>query len=245
MSPRRSSATKLWTAIVAAAMLGTALGTPARAHHVSDTCNEVGLWDEQDSVAYKEAAHDMMVHVSVEHIPPARACGTNASPTSATQHSSLHARSKDGSKCLEVVASRSSSGTIVMYGYNCDNFNDGGTTHTITGYGHSEMLLWMSTGGAGTSWSTWYFRRDFNRWVYLADVTANAKMVPWAESSGYNASSQRTTSFRSYQAMNEFGTWFPSFSCGVSNAFSERHQSQVTKWAGDVAYEPNAISRCR
>lgn len=238
---------KLGIALVAAATLGSALGAPAQAHHYSgDTCGEVGLWDEQDRVAYKEAGHLIEANVSVANIPPRRICDSNTSATNATQHTSLHARSKDGLKCLELVAQRLSSGHITMWGYNCSNFNNGGTTHDISNYGHDQMYLWMNTGGGGsTGWALWYYRYDISQWVYLATVTRDAKMVPWAESSGYNASSLRTTWFGGYKATNEFGTWSPPFTCGIADPWNERHQAQVTQTPGNVAYEGNGSTRCR
>ncbi|HYO60871.1 MAG TPA: hypothetical protein VEU29_03125 [Actinomycetota bacterium] len=239
---------KLGIALVTAAILGSAMGVPAQAHHYSrDTCGEVGLWDEQNRVAYKEAAYTIESHVSVANIPPYRICDANSSATWATQHNSLHARSKDGAQCIETVAQRYSDGTITMWGYNCSNFNDGGTTHSIPSYGHDQMVMWMSSGGGtSTTWSLWYWRFDTNQWVFLANVgNKNTKLVPWAESSGYNASSVRQTWFNGYKGTNEFGSWMVPFSCGVSQIYLENHQAQVTTATGSVAYEANGSTRCR
>lgn len=240
---------KLGIALVTAAIIGSALGVPAQAHHYSrDTCGEVGLWDQQNNATYRTAAYTIESYVSVANIPPMRICGSNTTATNATQHNSLHARSTDGTQCIETVAQRNSNGSITMWGYNCSNFNDGGTTHSIPSYGHNQMLMWMSSGGGtSTSWALWYYRFDTNQWVYLANVNnKKTKLVPWAESSGYNASSLRTTWFNGYKATNENGSWAPPFSCPVSQAHLENHQAQVTAAnAGAVIYEGNGSTRCR
>ncbi|MDP9069279.1 MAG: hypothetical protein M3N53_13170 [Actinomycetota bacterium] len=229
--------------LLAALTVISATQDSASAHHFIDTCDEVGLFDRQDMAPYKEAASTLSSVVYVGHIPPAKDCNAGTFQGT-TQHSSLHSKSKDFSKCLELVAQRSDTGHISMWGYDCRS-DSNVSLHDISNYGSDIMFFWMTSGG-DEHWDLWYYRYDTSQWVYLSTVVnRDVKMVPWAESTGYNASSSRNTWFNSYVAENEFGQWSPAFTCSVyRNLGPDNHQAMRVRSAGAVVFEPNPGFAC-
>jgi hypothetical protein len=214
---------------------------PESEHPQPGTCNEVGLWDRQrDPSSSRRTAHTIEASVSVANIPPQALCDSNTTPTDATQHNSLHARSSDGSSCIEVVAQRFSGGFIRMWGYDCGQ-GTGGPANTldISDYGSDQMYFYMSSvnsGGSGSTWATWFFRFDTNQWVFLGNVTNRAtRMRPWAESSGYNATAERHTWFANHRATTGITTptaWSPRFTCPVQEAFDTHQVMRQSPTAG-------------
>jgi hypothetical protein len=202
-------------------------------HPSPGTCGEVGLWDDQVNPSiFQTSAYTIESSVYVGNIPGSAPCGGSTVPSTGTQHNSLHARSTDGSLCLELVAQRFTGGFTRMWGYDC---GAGGPANTmdIPTYGSTWMYFWMSTGGSGTTWSTWFYRYDIAQWVFLGNVAnRGATMRPWAESSGYNATLDRWTRFANYRATNAFGSWSPRFTCGVNQVFDTHQVMRTSPPAG-------------
>jgi hypothetical protein len=215
---------------------------PAMEHPLPGTCGEVGLWDDQVNPSiFQTSAYTIESTVSVANIPGMAPCGGSTVPSTGTQHNSLHARSADGSLCLELVSQRFTGGFTRMWGYDC---GAGGPANImdIPSYGSPWMYFWMSTGGSGTTWYLWFYRYDTSQWVYLGPVANRAAtMRPWVESSGYNATLERRTLFANYRATNAFGSWTPRVACAVREAFDAHQvmfQSPVT--GGTVRFDHQA-----
>lgn len=234
-----------------ALVLSAILSSPATAHHYIDVCYEVGIYERQDLVAFKEAASTIESTLYVDHRPsPAPCTGSDPQPPP-TMHSSLHSTGKtDGNKCLELVGYRSADNPSLLqvWGYNCFNPNAsvGGKIVDVSGYNHDQMHFWMASGG-DHSWDLWYWRYDTSSWHYVSTVTnREAKMIPWAESTGYNASGSRLTWFYNYTASNEFGSWNPVFTCPIQQtAGPDYHQRMISNPVpGRVNFEPWVGSAC-
>lgn len=219
------------------ATLGAGITQPAEAHHSTGKCNEVGIWERADAdTTSKRFGHTLETTVRVNNYPPARKCNvvqdgdvTAVKERDASQHSALHAANGNDGDCLETVAQSQTNGEIWIYGYDCgERRNVTPNIHRgIFNYGSDQMVLWMSSGG-DNFWDHWYYRFDGPGWVYLGGTQRHTNQLrPWIESSGYNASSQRTTWFGGYRATNDtVGQWAPPFRCSEYEDF-DRHQGMV------------------
>lgn len=237
----------MYTLVVSAVLQG-----PAAAHYYIDVCQEVGIFDKQDIVPYKEAASFMESTLYVDHRPYQASCTNSTPQVMPTMHSSLHSKGKlDQNKCLEIVGYRSAAedpNLLQVWGYNCYNPNSsvGGNVVNVPGYNYNQMHFWMS-GGGDTSWDLWFYRYDTGTWHFITTViNREVKMVPWAESTGYNASGSRLTWFYNYAASNEFGSWNPIFTCPIQQKYGpDYHQRMISNPVpGRVNFEPWNGSAC-
>src|SRR5688500_1758948 len=65
-------------------------------------------------------------------------------------------------------------------------------------------------------------------------------MTPWVESSGYNATLTRRTSFSGYTATNGSGTWSPVWTCNPSSDNDNHQTMRMSASAGNISWEHRA-----
>ncbi len=201
---------KIRSYLAVAALLSAALSVPVGAASAG-TCGEVGIYGKAtNSAGALQPSYIAFSTIYTTYIPPAATCteddGSMTVNHFATNHNSMHLRS--GNACVEIVAQRFNDGHLTVYGYNCglDPSVGGGqngavTNLDFTGYRSTTMLPYAALNADG-GWDLEVYSYDENRYIYLATVTGsnvNKPLYPFAESSGYNAQSQRNSAWSNYR----------------------------------------------
>lgn len=251
---------RILNVVLALALASTVAGgvlaaQPARAHHFTGTCGEVGIWTKSAAARQGVKYYQYEADAYVGNIPPTADCydgSTLRSNYRATQHTSLFMR--DGkNRCLETVAYRTSSADLYVWGYGCGGSDTSGDRdYVFVGpYSSSYVRLWMksrATGTDSTEWDHWFWNYDTSQWVYIGfTAVRSGRAYPWAESSGYNATSRRDTHL--INLFGDDGTRSTNFPCPETDDFDD-HQGQYDQspWfdASKVKFVPrsNAEDTC-
>lgn len=220
--------------------------TPAaEGHHYYADCSETGIWTESGAARMGGTvglAKWMYTMAWVGHVPNAYPCyqnGVLSSNQPTTQHSSLHAWR--GSECLETVGQRYSTRRLYIWGYNCGQ-TGAANVHDLGNYGSPWVALNQQSRNGTGLWDHWYYRYDTNQWIFLgATQRSYGAFYPWLESSGYNQSAVRETTFMNFavQWADGSGTGSTNFPC--PETVDEPHQE---KEVVNPTFRANGANSC-
>lgn len=166
-----------------------------------------------------------------------------------TQHSSLHARAADGTNCVETVGYRKSDGELLIYGYGCGDPELADTDPEIISLGwytepYVTLMQKYNTMTMMNSWGHWVYRWDTGQWIFIGNTAYRpGYLLGWLESSGWNATAVRQTTFEYYK---EDGAYVDFTVCGETEDRDGHQEMDPTQnfVSGDVEFLSSGNNTC-